>query len=127
MAGGISRGYQRDSCFAQHPTKWPLPYFVDGPTKLTLFRGPISKTWQGLEAVKTDSPAHMGRPLHPKLHRGQESFTLSVSTPPTPLPPPSSAHLPHLHGHLRFGDNLEDEWFAVFRLSLRFPSLSFRL
>ncbi|KAK7407197.1 hypothetical protein VNO78_08904 [Psophocarpus tetragonolobus] len=60
-----------------------------------------------------------------------QPFTLSVSTPPNPsCPCPSSSHLPHLHGHLRFGDNLDDEWFTVFLLfhiSLHFPSLSLRL
>ncbi|TKY69958.1 ecdysoneless-like protein [Spatholobus suberectus] len=60
-----------------------------------------------------------------------EPFSLSLSAPPNPsCPCPSSSHLPHLHGRLRFGDNLDDEWFAVFllfRISLRFPSLSLRL
>ncbi|KAK7307264.1 hypothetical protein VNO77_40169 [Canavalia gladiata] len=59
-----------------------------------------------------------------------QPFTLSVSTPPNPSCPCSSSHLPHLHGHLRFGDNLDDEWFTVFLLfhiSLHFPSLSIRL
>ncbi|ESW30359.1 hypothetical protein PHAVU_002G146800 [Phaseolus vulgaris] len=60
-----------------------------------------------------------------------QPFTLSVSTAPNPsCPCPSSSNLPHLHGRLRYGDNLDDEWFAVFLLfhiSLRFPSLSIRL
>ncbi|KAL2318050.1 hypothetical protein Fmac_031926 [Flemingia macrophylla] len=62
----------------------------------------------------------LARTLHP----------LHLYSPNPTCPRPSSAHLPHLQDHLRFGDNLEDEWFAVFllfRLSLRFPSLSFRL
>ncbi|XP_030975296.1 protein ecdysoneless homolog [Quercus lobata] len=58
-----------------------------------------------------------------------ESFTLSLSS----LPKPSclcSSHLPHLHGKLRFGDNLDDEWFTVFllfKISTTFPSLSIRV
>lgn len=38
--------------------------------------------------------------------------------------------VPHLSGHLRFGDNLEDEWFVVFLLfeiSKAFPNLSIRV
>ncbi|KAI4330193.1 hypothetical protein MLD38_028495 [Melastoma candidum] len=42
---------------------------------------------------------------------------------------PSLSPLPHLHGSLRYGDNLEDEWFAVFllfRVSNLFPSVNIR-
>ncbi|KAK0603902.1 hypothetical protein LWI29_009917 [Acer saccharum] len=49
-------------------------------------------------------------------------FSLSIST--------ATAFLPHLHGKLRFGDNLEDEWFTVFLLfdiSRAFPNLSIRV
>lgn len=49
-----------------------------------------------------------------------EPFNLSLST----------TAIPHLHGHLRFGDNLEDEWFTVFLLfeiSRAFPALSIRV
>ncbi|KAL3838658.1 hypothetical protein ACJIZ3_023249 [Penstemon smallii] len=49
-----------------------------------------------------------------------QPFTLSL----TPSP------LPHLSGHLRFGDNLEDEWFVVyllFEISKNFPNLSIRV
>lgn len=38
--------------------------------------------------------------------------------------------MPHLHGKLKYGDNLEDEWFAVFllfRISSAFPSNSIRV
>lgn len=38
--------------------------------------------------------------------------------------------IPHLSGHLRFGDNLEDEWFVVyilFEISRQFPNLSIRV
>ncbi|KAI6692147.1 hypothetical protein NL676_019857 [Syzygium grande] len=53
-----------------------------------------------------------------------QPFSLSLS-------PPSAAALPlHLHGKLRYGDNLEDEWFAVFLLfhiSREFPDLSVRV
>lgn len=50
-----------------------------------------------------------------------EPFTLTLSPGPTP---------PHLSGKLRYGDNLEDEWFVVFLLfetSKRFPSVSIRV
>ncbi|XP_061349975.1 protein ecdysoneless homolog [Gastrolobium bilobum] len=60
-----------------------------------------------------------------------QPFTLTLSTPPNPsCPCSSSSNLHHLHGHLRYGDNLDDEWFTVFLLfhiSLRFPSLSIRV
>ncbi|GMI86561.1 hypothetical protein like AT5G65490 [Hibiscus trionum] len=49
-----------------------------------------------------------------------EPFTLSISFHP----------FPHLQGHLRFGDNLNDEWFTVFllvQISLSFPSLSIQV
>ncbi|KAK9231472.1 hypothetical protein WN943_021707 [Citrus x changshan-huyou] len=49
-----------------------------------------------------------------------EPFNLSLST----------TAIPHLHGHLRFGDNLEDEWFTVFLLfeiSRAFHALSIRV
>ncbi|KAL5753322.1 hypothetical protein ACOSQ2_023829 [Xanthoceras sorbifolium] len=51
-----------------------------------------------------------------------EPFSLSIST--------ATASVPHLHGNLRFGDNLEDEWFTVFLLfdiSRAFPNLSIRV
>ncbi|KAH0714155.1 hypothetical protein KY284_007060 [Solanum tuberosum] len=50
-----------------------------------------------------------------------ESFTLTLSPTPTP---------PHLSGKLRYGDNLEDEWFVVFLLfetSKHFPNVSIRV
>ncbi|XP_038997489.1 protein ecdysoneless homolog isoform X2 [Hibiscus syriacus] len=49
-----------------------------------------------------------------------EPFTLSISFHP----------FPHLQGRLRFGDNLNDEWFTVFllfQISLSFPSLSIQV
>ncbi|XP_030444511.2 protein ecdysoneless homolog isoform X2 [Syzygium oleosum] len=53
-----------------------------------------------------------------------QPFSLSLSST-------SAAVLPlHLHGKLRYGDNLEDEWFAVFLLfhiSREFPDLSVRV
>ncbi|KAJ7943734.1 SGT1 [Quillaja saponaria] len=58
-----------------------------------------------------------------------EPFTLTLSS----IPKHSclcSSHIPHLHGKLRFGDNLDDEWFTVFLLfhiSFQFPSLSIRV
>ncbi|XP_009795306.1 protein ecdysoneless homolog [Nicotiana tabacum] len=50
-----------------------------------------------------------------------EPFTLSLS---------ATATLPHLSGKLRYGDNLEDEWFVVFLLfetSKHFPDVSIRV
>ncbi|KAL3355319.1 hypothetical protein AABB24_019409 [Solanum stoloniferum] len=50
-----------------------------------------------------------------------EPFNLTLS--PTPIPP-------HLSGKLRYGDNLEDEWFVVFLLfqtSKHFPNVSIRV
>ncbi|PON84738.1 Ecd family [Trema orientale] len=58
-----------------------------------------------------------------------EPFTLSVSPHPNSSCLCSDRH-PHLHGKLRYGDNLEDEWFTVFLLfeiSRRFPDLSIRV
>ncbi|CAI9272088.1 unnamed protein product [Lactuca saligna] len=55
-----------------------------------------------------------------------EPFTFSPSTQ-SPCSFCPSNHIPHLHGKLRYGDNLEDEWFIVFLLfqaSQKFPNLS---
>lgn len=52
------------------------------------------------------------------------SIALSFSCTCTNTP------IPHLHGKLKYGDNLEDEWFAVFllfRISAAFPSNSIRV
>ncbi|KAG8373445.1 hypothetical protein BUALT_Bualt11G0025000 [Buddleja alternifolia] len=49
-----------------------------------------------------------------------QPFSLSITLSP----------LPHLSGHLRFGDNLDDEWFVVFllfQISKTFPNLSIRV
>ncbi|KAK6923274.1 Ecd family [Dillenia turbinata] len=49
---------------------------------------------------------------------------------PFSLSPFLSPPLPHLHGKLRFGDNLDDEWFTVFllfQISLQFPNLSIQV
>ncbi|KAL0431834.1 UNVERIFIED_CONTAM: protein ecdysoneless [Sesamum radiatum] len=49
-----------------------------------------------------------------------QPFSLSITLSP----------VPHLSGHLRFGDNLEDEWFVVyllFEISKTFPNLSIRV
>ncbi|XP_010249441.1 PREDICTED: protein ecdysoneless homolog [Nelumbo nucifera] len=58
-----------------------------------------------------------------------EAFNLSLSS----IPKPNclcSSQIPHLHGKVRYGDNLEDEWFVVFLLfeiTRRFPSVSVRV
>ncbi|CAK9168162.1 unnamed protein product, partial [Ilex paraguariensis] len=57
-----------------------------------------------------------------------EPFTVSLSSPTATCI--CSASIPHLHGKLRYGDNLDDEWFIVFLLfhtSLHFPNLSIRV
>ncbi|KDP29770.1 hypothetical protein JCGZ_18705 [Jatropha curcas] len=60
-----------------------------------------------------------------------EPFSLSISSFSSPsCLCTSTSPLPHLHGKLRFGDNIEDEWFVVFLLFLisgQFPSLSIRV
>ncbi|KAJ4825337.1 hypothetical protein Tsubulata_002680 [Turnera subulata] len=53
-----------------------------------------------------------------------QPFSLSIAPSPSPSVPP------HLRGSLRFGDNIDDEWFVVFllfQISLRFPSLSIQV
>jgi hypothetical protein len=58
-----------------------------------------------------------------------EAFALSLSTQSKPSYLCSS-NLPHLHGKLHFGDNLDEEWFAVFLLFhifATFPSFSIRV
>ncbi|KAF8081978.1 hypothetical protein N665_0854s0015 [Sinapis alba] len=57
-----------------------------------------------------------------------EPFSLSISL--SPSCPCTDTATPHLHGKLKYGDNLEDEWFAVFllfRISAAFPSTSIRV
>ncbi|KAJ4897189.1 Protein SGT1-like protein [Raphanus sativus] len=57
-----------------------------------------------------------------------EPFSLSISL--SPSCPCADTPLPHLHGKLKYGDNLEDEWFAaflLFRISAAFPSASLRV
>ncbi|CAN7101085.1 unnamed protein product [Brassica rapa subsp. narinosa] len=60
-----------------------------------------------------------------------EPFSLSISLPSSSASCPcTDTPLPHLHGKLKYGDNLEDEWFAVFllfRISAAFPSTSIRV
>ncbi|WZZ00794.1 hypothetical protein YC2023_073122 [Brassica napus] len=59
-----------------------------------------------------------------------EPFSLSISLSPSASCPCTDTPLPHLHGKLKYGDNLEDEWFAVFllfRISAAFPSTSIRV
>ncbi|CAN7024076.1 hypothetical protein IGI04_024073 [Brassica rapa subsp. trilocularis] len=59
-----------------------------------------------------------------------EPFSLSISLPSSASCPCTDTPLPHLHGKLKYGDNLEDEWFAVFllfRISAAFPSTSIRV
>lgn len=49
---------------------------------------------------------------------------------PFSLSPSTSDNLPHFHGKVKFGDNLDDEWFVVFLLfhiSRKFTSVSVRV
>ncbi|KAH7688174.1 Ecd family protein [Dioscorea alata] len=74
---------------------------------------------------------HILRILAPYLHDylwHHDPFLISIS--PVPCAVCGSGDLPHLHGKLRYGDNLEDEWFAVFLLfaiSREIPSVSIRV
>ncbi|CAL9244966.1 unnamed protein product [Arabidopsis halleri] len=57
-----------------------------------------------------------------------EPFSLSISLSSSCAC--TNTDMPHLHGKLKYGDNLEDEWFAVFllfRISAAFPSNSIRV
>ncbi|CAN8264243.1 unnamed protein product [Cochlearia groenlandica] len=59
-----------------------------------------------------------------------ESFSLTTSLSSSSCVCTDTATTPHLHGKLKYGDNLEDEWFAVFllfRISAAFPSNSIRV
>ncbi|CAH8374995.1 unnamed protein product [Eruca vesicaria subsp. sativa] len=58
------------------------------------------------------------------------SLSISLSTLSPSCPCTDATPIPHLHGKLKYGDNLEDEWFAVFlllRISASFPSTSLRV
>ncbi|XP_010484350.1 PREDICTED: protein ecdysoneless homolog [Camelina sativa] len=58
-----------------------------------------------------------------------EPFSLSIALSSS-CACADTATMPHLHGKLKYGDNLEDEWFAVFllfRISAAFPSNSIRV
>ncbi|XP_059641856.1 protein ecdysoneless homolog [Cornus florida] len=70
---------------------------------------------------------HFISPLTTHYIWQHQPFNLSLSSTTTATP---HHHIPHLHGHLRFGDNLEDEWFVVFllfQISNRFRDLSIRV
>ncbi|ESQ31312.1 hypothetical protein EUTSA_v10003796mg [Eutrema salsugineum] len=57
-----------------------------------------------------------------------EPFSLSIALSSSCVC--TDTAMPHLHGKLKYGDNLEDEWFAVFllfRISAAFPSNSIRV
>lgn len=61
-----------------------------------------------------------------------QPFDLSLSSPfsPCPCSPSSSPCPPHLHGKLKYGDNIDDEWFIVsilFAISRQLPALSIRI
>ncbi|KAH7860724.1 hypothetical protein Vadar_017189 [Vaccinium darrowii] len=70
-------------------------------------------------------PLHTPNPLFPSTSNytwKHKPFNISFSS--------SSSPFPHLHDKLRYGDNLDDEWFIVFLLlqtSLHFPNLYVRV
>eukprot|EP01090_Pellita_catalonica_P008295 TRINITY_DN1901_c0_g1_i2.p1 TRINITY_DN1901_c0_g1~~TRINITY_DN1901_c0_g1_i2.p1 ORF type:complete len:550 (+),score=109.78 TRINITY_DN1901_c0_g1_i2:124-1773(+) len=53
-----------------------------------------------------------------------DKFHIAPITPPFPIKNPTRKHqIPHLRGSVRFGENIQDEWFVtflLFRLSSRF-------
>ncbi|XP_022895291.1 protein ecdysoneless homolog [Olea europaea var. sylvestris] len=57
--------------------------------------------------------------LHPQILNHLTPYTAPYIWQHQPFTlSPSFNPVPHLSGHLRFGDNLEDEWFVVFLLRL---------
>ncbi|GLT33673.1 hypothetical protein SLA2020_082380 [Shorea laevis] len=106
------------------------PYFQSDPVSRNSSRLPDDTVFFSIFPDSSLSPADL-QSLHLQILHSiapftssyiwqHEPFNLSISLTP----------LPHLHGRLRFGDNLEDEWFTVFLLfhiSQSFPSISIRV
>jgi len=96
---------------------YPLPL----PTKL-----PAPALLASLQTLHLSLLSHLAPFLSSHLfHR--DPFTLSVPAAPCALC--ASPPVPHLHGALRFGDSLPDEWFAVsllFALTRAFPDVAAR-
>ncbi|KAL6859400.1 hypothetical protein ACP4OV_017659 [Aristida adscensionis] len=99
---------------------YPLPLPTDLPPTALL---------ASLRSLHLSLLSHLAPFLSSHLfHR--DPFTLSVPPDPTSLCALcASPSLPHLHGALRFGDSLPDEWLAVsllFELTRAFPDLAAR-
>lgn len=121
------------SIFSQKNSRLPedtvfYAIFPDFSTALSTNKGDSTELSSQLQALhiqilQTLSP-------HAKDYIWQhEPFNLSLSSTSNPNCICSS-QIPHLHGKLRYGDNLEDEWFTVFLLfetSRRFENLSIRI
>ncbi|TKW10560.1 hypothetical protein SEVIR_6G173100v4 [Setaria viridis] len=99
---------------------YPLPL----PTKL-----PAPALVATLQSLHLTLLSHLGPFLSSHLfHR--DPFTLSLpSDPAAPCALCASPPVPHLHGALRFGDSLPDEWLAaslLFALTRAFPDIAAR-
>ena len=99
---------------------YPLPL----PTKL-----PAPALLASLQSLHLSLLSHLAPFLSSHLfHR--DPFTLSVpADPAAPCALCASPPVPHLHGALRFGDSLPDEWLAVsllFALTRAFPDVAAR-
>ncbi|KAG2293579.1 hypothetical protein Bca52824_040248 [Brassica carinata] len=91
-----------------------IPKFIEGVRE------------QGCEAIPEEEEPERSSMAVKIRH---EPFFLSISLSPSASCPCTDTPIPHLHGKLKYGDNLEDEWFAVFllfRISAAFPSTSIR-
>jgi len=120
---------RHDSIFSQQNSRLPdntvfytiFPYFALNPN--TTPPEPSSFQSLHLQILQSLSPYTEGYIWQ------HEAFALSLSTQSKPSYLCSS-NLPHLHGKLHFGDNLDEEWFAVFLLFhifATFPSFSIRV
>ncbi|CAO2163186.1 unnamed protein product [Urochloa humidicola] len=99
---------------------YPLPL----PTNL-----PAPALHASLQSLHLSHLSHLAPFLSTHLfHR--DPFTLSVPTDPSaPCALCATPPVPHLHGALRFGDSLPDEWLAtslLFALTRAFPDIAAR-
>ncbi|RLN05512.1 hypothetical protein C2845_PM13G18860 [Panicum miliaceum] len=99
-------------------------YSLPLPTKL-----PAPALLASLQSLHLSLLSHLAPFLSSHLfHR--DPFTLSIpADPAAPCALCASPPVPHLHGALRFGDSLPDEWLAVallFALTRAFPDIAAR-